>query len=546
MDRLRVAMCQGNLVVGDIEGNLGRIVEGVQRAVETGCDLAVFPELSITGYPPEDLVLKPSFVSDNRRALEKLAVQVVGCVAVVGFVDAADQHLYNAAAVCADGEVRGVYHKHRLPNYSVFDEQRYFTPGSGAYPLFDVAGVRVGVTICEDAWVSGGPVAEQAALGAEVVVNLNGSPFHRGKVREREEMLAARAVEASCPVVYVNLVGGQDELVFDGASTIVDATGRVVARAPQFEESFLAVDVPLGGSVDEAPEPPAGMVAPLAPDATETYEALVLGTRDYVSKNGFTEVLIGLSGGIDSSLVAAIATDALGADRVHGVLMPSRYSSDHSVSDAERLVANLGIGSTTIAIEPVHAAFLAVLEPSIGSGELGLAGENVQPRIRGTLLMAMSNQSGRLVLTTGNKSELAVGYATLYGDMAGGFAVIKDLPKTLVFELCRDRNRRAGRELIPESVLTKPPSAELRPDQLDTDSLPPYDVLDPILEAYIERDRTAADLVAAGFDEVLVRRVVRMIDLAEYKRRQAPPGPRVTTKAFGKDRRLPITNAYRG
>jgi NAD+ synthase (glutamine-hydrolysing) len=536
-------MCQRNFVVGDLEGNVDRMTDDIVRAADEHCDLAVFPELSVTGYPPEDLVLKASFVNDNRRALEKLAVRVTGCVAVVGFVDSHDGRIYNAAAVCADGEVRGVYYKHRLPNYAVFDEQRYFTPGSGAYSLFEVRGVKVGVTICEDAWVSGGPVADQAAMGAQIVVNLNGSPFHRGKVRLREEMLAARALEASCPVVYVNMVGGQDELVFDGASTVVDATGKVVARAPQFEESFLAVDVPLSRSNDGAP---AGAVTPLAPDVTETYEALVLGTRDYVRKNGFTDVLIGLSGGIDSSLVAAIAADGLGAEHVHGVLMPSRYSSDHSLSDADELVRNLGIESTTIAIEPAHAAFLAMLEPSIGTGDLGLAGENIQPRIRGTLLMALSNQSGRLVLTTGNKSEMAVGYATLYGDMAGGYAVIKDVPKTLVFALCRDRNERAGRALIPASVLAKPPSAELRPDQYDTDSLPPYEVLDPILEAYIERDSTAADLVAAGYEEALVRRVVRMIDLAEYKRRQAPPGPRITTKAFGKDRRLPITNAFRG
>jgi NAD+ synthase (glutamine-hydrolysing) len=422
-----------------------------------------------------------------------------------------------------------------------------------------VRGVPVGVSICEDAWAPGGPVALQARAGASLVVNLNASPYHRGRVHQRETMLAERADEACVPVVYVNLVGGQDELVFDGASMVVDASGGVVARSPQYVEDLLIVDVEvepvraptlpvvLASEPGPDPTPPrVAPVAPLLPPAHEAYEALVLGTRDYVRKNGFRGVLIGLSGGVDSSLVAAIAVDALGADNVHGVLMPSRYSSDHSLTDADRLVDALGIEARTIPIEPAHTAMLEMLDSSFEGTSEGLAEENLQPRIRGNVLMALSNKFGWMVLTTGNKSEMSVGYATLYGDMAGGYAVIKDVPKLLVYELCRDVNERFGREIVPESVLTKPPSAELRPDQVDTDSLPPYEVLDPILEAYVEDDKTRGELEDLGYDRELVDRIVRLVDLAEYKRRQAPPGPRITTKAFGKDRRLPITNAYRG
>ncbi len=568
MGRIRIALCQIDCVVGDLEGNARRIVETLREAERRGADLAVFPELAISGYPPEDLVLKPSFVRENLRALDEVAGATGDrCAAIVGFVDRTDRGLLNGAAVCSAGGTRGRYHKRRLPNYAVFDEERYFEPGDGPVQVFDVAGVLVGVSICEDAWAPGGPVAEQSSGGAQVVVNLNASPYHMGKVHEREGMLAERALEASCPVVYVNLVGGQDELVFDGASTVVDEHGAVVARAPQYEEALLVVDLdvgerataptaevvaviePVSGSGSEvarATDADGPLVAPLLPPAHETYEALVLGTRDYVRKNGFREVVLGLSGGVDSSLVAAVATDALGSDAVHGVLLPSRYSSDHSIADAQQLAKNLGIDHRVIEIEPAHAALLGMLSASFAETAPGVAEENLQPRIRGTVLMALSNKFGWLVLTTGNKSEMAVGYATLYGDMAGGFAVIKDVPKLLVYDLCRDRNERAGYDLIPEDVLVKPPSAELKPDQLDTDSLPAYEVLDPILRAYVEGDKTAGDLIAEGHDEALVRRVVRLVDVNEYKRRQAPPGPRITTKAFGKDRRLPITNGYPG
>jgi NAD+ synthase (glutamine-hydrolysing) len=573
VQRLRIGLAQCNTVVGDLDGNVDRIVTAIAEAEEAGCDLVVLPELAITGYPPEDLLLKPGFVRANRDALDKVAARTSGCVAFVGFVDAG-LDLFNAAAVCAGGEVRGVYHKRLLPNYAVFDEKRYFTPGSSPLALYGIAGVRVGISICEDAWSPEGPIAVHAAGGAELVVNLNASPYYAGRLAERERMLATRAQDESVVVVYVNQVGGQDELVFDGASLVVGADGELLARAAQFEEAVHVVDVdvppvfrkrlldPRGRDVgvpmlpvveltptrdaasrDERRRPP--LAPPLDP-VREVYEALVLGTRDYVRKNGFTDVVIGLSGGIDSSLVALIAVDALGAEHVHGVSMPSRYSSEHSRTDAQRLAENLGVDHRTVAIEPAHAAVLDMLAPSFEGREPDLTEENVQSRLRGLVLMALSNKLGWLVLTTGNKSEMAVGYSTLYGDTAGGFAVIKDVPKTLVYELVRDRNARAGRPLVPDDVLTKPPSAELRPDQRDDDSLPPYDQLDPVLEAYVERDLTRGDLIAAGFDEALVRRVSRLVDLAEYKRRQTPPGVRVTPKAFGKDRRLPITNRYSG
>jgi NAD+ synthase (glutamine-hydrolysing) len=570
--RLRVALCQINTTVGDLEGNVERILAALADAEAQGCDLAVLPELAITGYPPEDLLLKPGFVADNREALDRVAAASGNCAAVLGFVEA-DRDLYNAAAVCAYGEVRAVYRKRLLPNYAVFDEQRYFAPGRGRSPLVEVGGVRVGVSICEDAFSPIGPIAALAAGGAELVVNINASPYYANRLAERERMLATRACDASCTLVYVNQVGGQDELIFDGASMVFDAHGELVTRAAQFQEQTVVCDLdvvpvfrkrlldPRGRANDEplpvveissSPRvtdrgdtryPP---VVEALPPVREIYEALVLGTRDYVLKNGFTEVAIALSGGIDSSLVALVATDALGPEHVHGVLMPSRYSSDHSLTDAEKLCAELGIESRVIPIEPAHTAFLDMLAPSFGGLEPDIAEENIQSRIRGLLLMALSNKFGWLVLTTGNKSEMAVGYSTLYGDTAGGFAVIKDVPKTLVYRLARDRNGRAGRPLVPENVLTKPPSAELRPDQRDDQSLPPYEVLDPILEAYVEDDRTRADLVAMGFDPDLVERVTTLVDVSEYKRRQTPPGVRVTTKAFGKDRRLPITNRYRG
>jgi NAD+ synthase (glutamine-hydrolysing) len=568
--RIRVGLCQINTVVGDLDHNVDRILAAIDEAEGAGCDVAVLPELAVTGYPPEDLLLKPGFIRANRQALEKVAARTGRCAAVVGFVDEG-RDLFNAAAVCARGEVLGSYHKRLLPNYAVFDEQRYFAIGRNPLTLFRIAGVRVGVSICEDVWSPAGPIADQAAGGAELIININASPYYAGRLAERERMLATRAEDATCALVYVNQVGGQDELVFDGASLVFDAAGDLVTRIAQFQEVIVPVDLdvrpvfrtrlldprgratasplPLVDVTDEsgATGPP-GIPAPVTPLAPvrEVYEALVLGTRDYVRKNGFTDVVIALSGGIDSSLVAAIAADALGAEHVHGVSMPSRYSSDHSRSDAELLATNLGIDLRTIAIEPAHAALLDMLAPSFADRRPDVTEENLQSRIRGVLLMALSNKFGWLVLTTGNKSEMAVGYSTLYGDTAGGFAVIKDVPKLLVYALCAERNQRGAVPVIPPAVLTKPPSAELRPDQRDDQSLPPYEVLDPILAAYVEGDSTRAELEAAGLDRDLVQRITRLVDLAEYKRRQTPPGVRVTPKAFGKDRRLPITNGYRG
>jgi NAD+ synthase (glutamine-hydrolysing) len=570
MSRLRVALGQINTVVGDLAGNAERIIAALEVAEAAGADLAVFPELAITGYPPEDLLLKPGFVADNFTALSKVAAATNRCAAVVGFVDE-QRDLYNAAAVCCAGEIRGVYHKQELPNYAVFDEQRYFAPGRGATHLFAIGGTRVGVTVCEDAWNPSGPIAAQAAGGAELVININASPYYLDRLTEREQMLATRAADASCGLVYLNCVGGQDELVFDGASLVFDAGGRVVASLPQFSEELTVVDIdvrpvfrkrlldPRGHHVAppltvielsaeprQAPDAPRLAVPKATRLATEAevYQALVTGTRDYVRKNGFHDVVIGLSGGIDSSLVAVVAADALGPEHVHGVSMPSRYSSEGSSSDAAALAASLGIDYRTVAIEPAHAAFLEMLTPDFQGLPPGLTEENLQSRVRGVILMALSNKLGWLVLTTGNKSEVAVGYSTLYGDTAGGFAVIKDVAKTLVYRLCAWRNRQGPAPVIPEEVLSKPPSAELRFDQRDDQSLPPYDVLDPVLLAYIEEDLTAPELVEAGFDEDLVRQVVRLVDLAEYKRRQTPPGVRVTPKAFGRDRRMPITNRY--
>ncbi len=570
MSRLRVALCQLNTTVGDLERNANRVIDALAQAEAAGADVAAFPELAITGYPPEDLVLKPGFVADNQAALAKVAARTGRCTAIVGFVDAG-RDLHDAAAICAGGEVVGVYRKRLLPNYAVFDEQRYFTPGYEGLELYVIGGVRIGVSICEDAWSPTGPIAAQGLGGAELVVNINASPYFAGRLAGRERMLATRAADASCGLVYVNQVGGQDELVFDGASLVFDADGELIARARQFVEDVVIVDIdsrpvfrkrlldPRGRvSVDPLPEVVITeravadddhrrpvLTTPLEPVA-EVYEALVLGTRDYVGKNGFSDVVIGLSGGIDSSLVACVATDALGPGHVHGVAMPSRYSSEGSRTDAAILAEALGIDFREIAIEDAFAAFLDLLAPSFEGRPADLAEENLQSRIRGMLLMGLSNKFGWLVLTTGNKSEMAVGYSTLYGDTAGGFAVIKDVFKLQVYELARFVNRRAGRAVVPEAVLTKPPSAELRPDQRDDQSLPPYEVLDPILEAYVEADGTASELVAAGFDETLVRRITRLVDLAEYKRRQSPPGVRVTPTAFGKDRRLPITNGYRG
>ncbi len=569
MARLRVAAAQLNLVVGDLEGNAARILAAYDQADEAGCDLVAFPELAVTGYPPEDLLLRPAFVAQAAETLDKIAARTGRMAAVIGFPEA-DRDLYNSVAVCAQGKVLGVYRKHLLPNYAVFDEQRYFESWPIDGPLFVVGGVRVGVSICEDAWSPSGPLLTQAAAGAELMVNVNASPYYAGRLRERETMLATRAADAAIPVLYVNLVGGQDELVFDGASMLFDEGGHLVARAKQFAEDLLICDVDVRPAFRRRALDPRGrlrvpalpevavsepqLLGPAAParvevpdePVREVYEALVLGTRDYVRKNGFTDVLIGLSGGIDSALVAVIAAEALGSEHVVAVLMPSRYSSEGSVTDADALVANLGIRSLTVPIESAHAAFLAMLSVPFEGTEAGLAEENLQARVRGTILMTISNKFGWMVLTTGNKSEMATGYSTLYGDMAGGFAVIKDVPKMLVYAIARDCNERAGRPLIPEATIEKPPSAELRPDQRDSDSLPDYTLLDPIVEGYVEDDESSAELVARGHDADTVRRVARLVDRNEYKRRQAPPGVRVSPKAFGKDRRLPITNRWPG
>ena len=552
---VKVALAQLNLIVGDIEGNLERIFESIDRADEVGAQILALPELAITGYPPEDLVLKGSFVRANQDALQEVAKRSGDLVVVVGFVHAA-QRLYNAAAICHQGETLAVYKKHLLPNYGVFDEHRYFEPGRGHF-LLETPDAVIGVCVCEDAWSPKGPLVSQGDAGAQVVVNINASPFHKNKLREREQMLCERARRAKTSIVYVNMVGGQDELVFDGGSLVIDAGGEPIARFPQFEEHFDVVDVPLGEAgrsghpsvvcipLELRPAAPAGEPVLHEPRSgvEEVYGALSLSLRDYARKNGFEKVVIGLSGGIDSALTAASAADALGGANVLGVTMPSHFSSSHSVSDSEELAKNLGIELIKMTIADVYHAFIGLLEDPFGPTEMGIAEENLQARIRGNLLMAISNRYGHLVIATGNKSEVAVGYATLYGDMAGGWALLKDVFKTEVYELSRYRNTVSP--AIPENIITKAPSAELRPGQKDSDSLPPYDVLDPILEAYIEEDAGVSDITARGFDKATVLRVVRLVDRAEYKRRQAAPGPKVTTKAFGRDRRLPITNHWK-
>ena len=556
---LRLALAQLNPTVGAINANLQQLKDAYAEAVQQNCSLIAFGELSVTGYPPEDLLLKPRFIIDQLAALNDFAASTSSCVAVVGVVDFDGQQLFNAAAVCSDGKVQHVYHKRNLPNYSVFDEKRYFSPGTEPLQLIGVNGVAVGISICEDIWVDVGPHVELVSAGAEILVSINGSPYHLDKDAERENLIANRASDLQVPICYVNQVGGQDELVFDGGSFVVDRGGELVARAPLFEESLLITDVSiepreeraqrtidLGSESDtEISDPPLTPVADSISGDSELYEALVLGTRDYCHKNGFSDVVIGLSGGIDSTLVACVAVDALGPDHVHGVAMPSRYSSDHSLTDAEALADNLGIDMRTISIEPAFAAYMDMLDPSFEGRQPGLTWGNVQSRCRGQILMALSNEFGWMVLTTGNKSEAAVGYFTIYGDSVGGYAVIKDLLKLKVYDLCRLVNQRSGKEVIPDNVITKPPSAELRPDQRDDQSLPPYEVLDPILSLYVEHDRTTTDIIDEGHDPDMVSRITRLVDIAEYKRRQSPPGVRVTRKAFGKDRRVPITNGYR-
>jgi NAD+ synthase (glutamine-hydrolysing) len=557
--RVRIALAQINPTVGDIEGNSAKVAEWIGRARDAGAELAIFPELCIPGYPAEDLYLKRHFVEANRRAVEELARDVEELVAVVGFAEPVagggeGRHAHNSLAVLGDGGLRAVYRKNRLPNYSVFDEQRYFVPGAEPVTI-EVGDRRVGLTICEDVWSPGPPASAEADAGACLIANPSGSPYHRGKGREREAMLAERAAAYGSHFAFCNLVGGQDELVFDGHSFVVDPAGEVIARAAQFEEELLLCEIP---------SPGAGSLAQPLADLAEVYAALVLGLRDYVRKNGFRHVGVALSGGIDSALVALLAVDALGADHVSCVVMPSPHSSSETQADARTIAANLGTAAIEIPIAPVMAEYRSALADSLRGAspeetgeeslprdptrpsEPDLAAENIQARIRGNLMMALSNKHGWLVLTTGNKSEMSVGYATLYGDMAGGFAAIKDVPKTLVYDLVRHRNEVAGRPLIPSSVLDRAPSAELRPEQLDSDSLPPYELLDRILESYVERDEGREEMIAAGLPAAVVDEVVRMVDRAEYKRRQAAPGLRITPKAFGRDRRLPITNRFGG
>jgi NAD+ synthase (glutamine-hydrolysing) len=531
----RIALGQLNLTVGDLAGNVEKMAASAVEAAAAGAELVCFPELSITGYPPEDLVLRPEFVRDNLAALDELAAKTAdACPVIAGFVDRTERGLHNAAGFLAGGEVRTRYHKIVLPNFGVFDEQRYFVPGERTERV-SVGGVSVGLSVCEDAWHPGSPFSDYR--GVPLVTNINGSPYHRRKLEERLGVLRDRAREFGGWIAYVNAVGGQDELVFDGGSVVMSPDGEVACRAAMFEEDLLIVDVDDSAASAERqatwPEPPGSI-----------YQALVLGLGDYVRKNGFDDVVIGLSGGIDSAFVAALATDALGADAVRVLAMPSPYSSPESVEDAVDVAARLGNRLDIVPIEDVFDAYRSALRPLFEGRPEDVAEENVQARIRGNLLMGVSNKFGSLVLATGNKSEYAVGYATLYGDMAGGFAPIKDVPKTLVYELCRWRNAEGPGEPIPERVLTKAPSAELRPDQKDTDSLPPYESLDPIIEGYVEDDLGIDEIVARGHDRATVDRVVRMIDRAEYKRRQAAPGIKITPKAFGRDRRMPITNRY--
>ena len=531
-------MAQQDFLVGAIDDNAGRIIEACRQATELQADIVVFPELALTGYPPEDLLLRPHFVEDCDAAMQRILGEVRDVVAIVGHPARLDGELYNVATVIRDGEVMARYRKQHLPNYGVFDEMRYFTAGDDTC-VITVRDVPVGITICEDIWQDG-PVRQAATAGARLLVNLNASPYHAGKGFEREVLLEQRASETGLPVVYVNLVGGQDELVFDGGSLVLNAQGRVVQRAPSCVEGLYPVDFSVAaGQVTPLP----GELAPHLDTVESIYRVLVLGVRDYIRKNGFPGAVIGLSGGIDSALTLAIAVDAIGADRVEAVMMPSRYTTDISREDALAEASALGIEYQEISIEPVFQAFLEALAETFRNSAADVTEENIQARCRGTILMAVSNKKGRMLLTTGNKSEMSVGYATLYGDMAGGFAPLKDVPKLMVYRLAEWRNALGA--VIPQRVLDRPPSAELAPDQKDEDSLPPYAVLDPILEQYIEHDRSIEQIVAEGLDEAVDRRVAGMVDRNEYKRRQAPPGVRITRRAFGRDRRYPITSGFR-
>ncbi|HAA73789.1 TPA: NAD+ synthase [Candidatus Latescibacteria bacterium] len=578
---LRIALGQYNFSVGDIFANRDRVIDGIGRAKAAGATIVAFPELALTGYPPEDLLFKPRFIDANLRALDAIVGSTEGITAVVGFVDR-QADIYNAAAIISNGEIADIYHKQFLPNYGVFDEERYFQSGANS-SVFRIDDVTLGVNICEDIWYPGGPAREQALRGdADLIVNISSSPFHDGKGLLRDQMVATRAADHGVALAFCNLVGGQDELAFDGGSLVVDQSGAIVAQASRFDEQLLIADVDIESvfrhrlhdprrrkeKTTAGPAiPPVILSSPTSAPSSDVrsdnlpvptppsykpeerladvYRALVVGTRDYVRKNGFEKVLVGLSGGVDSALVAAIAFDALGRDSVGLVTMPSRFSSDGTKSDAQTMAEGIGIDLLTLPIQGIFETYLAELSDEFDGKPFDIAEENIQPRIRGNLLMALCNKFGWLVLTTGNKSEMSMGYATLYGDMAGGYAVIKDIYKTLVYELCEYRNGLSDGPIIPESIIERPPTAELRKNQFDTDSLPPYDVLDPILEAYVEKDKSLQEIVQLGFDEKLVTRVIRSVDLNEYKRRQSPPGVKITPRAFGRDRRLPITNRCR-
>lgn len=574
MNKIRIALAQINTAVGDFDGNVKKIIDYINRAKTQKTHIVVFPEMSITGYPPEDLVMRTDFINKNLQCLSVIAEASQDISVVVGFIER-DTQIYNAAAFIYDGRVYGTYRKIFLPNYGVFDEKRNFSSGT-EIPVFDYGSTVLGVNICEDIWYPDGPMASQAVAGAGIILNLNSSPYQQGKWKFRERMISTRAADNAAYVIYVNSVGGQDELVFEGGSMVFDPLGEMIARGKFFEEDLIVVDIepehpfrtrlhdlrirermsiknealpnprytiPLRKSAENhSLSPVVNIVRPGPEPMEEVYNTLVLGTHDYVTKNGFKKVMLGLSGGIDSALAAAIAVDALGAENVEGVFMPSRHTSTHSREDAFQLANNLGMPIKEISIEPVYSQFLESLAPYFGRTTQDNTEQNLQARIRGMILMALSNKFGALVLTTGNKSEMSVGYATLYGDMAGGFAVIKDIPKTLVYKLSRYRNK--DEDVIPERIFTKPPSAELKDNQKDEDNLPPYDILDPILKGLIEEDRDIYDISSEGFDAETVRQTAKMVLLSEYKRRQAPPGIKITPRAFGRDRRIPITNRF--
>ncbi len=573
MKKIRIALAQINPTVGDLSGNVKKIISYIDRARKLEADIVAFPELAVTGYPPEDLLLKPRFIQDNIDALQKIMEAAKGINAIIGFVDKKDS-IFNAAAIISSGRLVDIYHKKHLPNYGVFDEQRYFMAGN-RYPVYDLGGIRIGVNICEDIWHEKGPARVQAMSGAEVIININASPYHMGKALFREKLVTSRSLENGTAVVYVNMVGGQDELVFDGSSFVVDAEGCLLVKGKAFKEDLIVTDIETPGAgtktfsgfrkeletimqegefVDEIKIPwapakgrPECRIRKIrsCSEEEEVYNALLLGTNDYVRKNGFKGVVIGMSGGVDSALVTTIAVDVLGKDNVRGLFMPSMYTSAESREDAFSHAQNLGIKILEVPINGIFKTYLKTLAESFKGMRADITEENLQARIRGNILMAFSNKFGWLVLTTGNKSEMSVGYATLYGDMAGGFAVIKDVPKMLVYKLCEWRNLRAGTELVPERILWKDPTAELKPDQRDTDSLPPYPLLDPILKAYVEEDRSIEEIMKMGCDVECTQKVIGMIDRSEYKRRQAPPGIKITPKAFGRDRRFPITNRYK-